>query len=183
MTKNLNISYYSDGTPIPHVQDPTQWANLTTGAWCYYNNDPANGAGYGKLYNWYAVVGIHDNNPNTPNKKLAPEGWHIPTNAEWTTLTSFLSGPDVAGGKMKAIILWTNPNTGANNSSGFNAFPGGARGNVGEFSGIRDYGGWWSSTNFNSTQAFYRFLSYNSANIVITGNNKEWAFSVRCIKN
>ena len=74
---NLDVTTYRDGTPIPQVTDPTQWANLTTGAWCYYNNDPANGTIYGKLYNWYAVAGIHDTDPSTPNKILAPQGWHV----------------------------------------------------------------------------------------------------------
>jgi hypothetical protein len=77
---NLDVTTYSDGTPIPQVSNPSEWSNLTTGAWCYYNNDPANGLIYGKLYNWYAVAGIHDNDPNTPNKTLAPSGWRIPSN-------------------------------------------------------------------------------------------------------
>lgn len=87
-TKNLDVTTYMDGTPIPQVTDPTAWANLTTGAWCYYNNLAASNATYGKLYNWYAVAGIYDAaslaNP-TLRKKLAPTGWHIPTDAEWTT--------------------------------------------------------------------------------------------------
>jgi hypothetical protein len=102
---NLDLTTYRDGTPIPQVTDPTQWTNLTTGAWCYYNNDPANGAIYGKLYNWYAVVGIHDNDPNTPNKILAPTGWHVPTDTEWTTLTTFLGGESIAGGKIQALQM------------------------------------------------------------------------------
>jgi uncharacterized protein (TIGR02145 family) len=87
--ENLNVSKYSDGTPIPQVTNASNWASLSTGAWCYYNNDPANGAIYGKLYNWYAVAGIHDaaslTNPDL-RKKLAPTGWHIPTDTEWTTI-------------------------------------------------------------------------------------------------
>ena len=77
---------YRDGTPIPQVTDNDEWANLTTGAWCYYDNDPNKGV----LYNWYAVAGIHDNDENTPNKEFAPEGWHVPTDAEWTTLEEHL---------------------------------------------------------------------------------------------
>ncbi len=93
---NLNVSRYRNGDPIPQVQDPSQWANLTTGAWCYYNNDPANGLIYGKLYNWYAV--------NDP-RGIAPIDWHVPSDAEWTILTDFLGGINVAGGKMKAKVL------------------------------------------------------------------------------
>jgi uncharacterized protein (TIGR02145 family) len=94
-TTNLNVDTYSDGTPIPQVTNPTAWTNLTTGAWCYYNNDPALGAIYGKLYNWYAAVGIYDAaslaDP-TLRKNLAPTGYHIPTDPEWTTLTAVGSG-------------------------------------------------------------------------------------------
>ena len=84
--KNAEVVNYRDGTPIPQVTDATEWQNLTTGAWCYYNNDSSKG----KLYNWYAVMGIHDTDPNTPNKEFAPDGWHVPTDAEWTTFENYL---------------------------------------------------------------------------------------------
>lgn len=93
--QNLNVTKYTDGTPIPQVTDPTQWANLTTGAWCYYNNAPANGAIYGKMYNWYAVAGIYNSASATNpalRKKLAPTGWHVPTYTEWTELKNCLGG-------------------------------------------------------------------------------------------
>ena len=95
MLKNLDVSTYRNGDPIPQVTDPTTWVGLTTGAWCYYNNDPANGAIYGKLYNWYAV--------NDP-RGLAPTGWHVPSDAEWTELSTCLdaiSPTGNVGGKMK----------------------------------------------------------------------------------
>ena len=101
-TVNLDVTTYSDGTAIPEVTNATAWAGLTTGAWCYYNNITANGTTYGKLYNWYAVAGIWDEASKTDatlRKKLAPTGWHVPTDAEWTTLTTFLGGETVAGGK------------------------------------------------------------------------------------
>lgn len=135
---NLNVSKYSDGTLIPQVTDPTQWANLTTGAWCYINNTTANGTTYGKLYNWYAVVGIYDAasavNPAL-RKKLSPTGWHVPTDAEWTQLTDCLGGEPVAGGKMKSTgtSLWQSPNTAATNESGFSGLPGGYRSGFGTF--------------------------------------------------
>ena len=84
--ENAEVVTYRDGTPIPQVTDATEWSNLTTGAWCYYDNDPTKG----KLYNWYAVVGIHDNDENTPNKEFAPEGWRRPTDTDWTTLENYL---------------------------------------------------------------------------------------------
>jgi uncharacterized protein (TIGR02145 family) len=186
-TKNLDVATYSDGTLIPQVTDPTAWAALTTGAWCYYNNTTANGTTYGKLYNWYAVAGIHDTDPNTPNKKLAPTGYHVPTDAEWTTLTTFLEGEAVAGGKMKAtgISLWSGPNTGATNSSGFTGLPGGARNNFGTFYLVGYDGYWWSSSEFNTntTYAWYRSLFHTSGNAYRTGSYKKDGFSVRCLRD
>jgi uncharacterized protein (TIGR02145 family) len=101
-SKNLNVSTYRNGEIIPHVQDQNAWAKLTTGAWCYYDNDPSNEAKYGKLYNWYAV--------NDP-RGLAPVGFHIPTHEEWLTLTDYLGGEALAGGKMKSENGWNNYNT------------------------------------------------------------------------
>jgi uncharacterized protein (TIGR02145 family) len=185
---NLDVITYRDGTPIPEVTDPTQWKNLTTGAWCYYNNDPANGAIYGKLYNWFAVAGIHDTDPITPNKILAPMGWHIPSYNEWTTLGTFLGGLSIAGGKMKSTgtSLWQSPNTGATNESGFNGFPGGSRsGNFstgGLFSLIGSCGFWWSST-LNSNQAWYTGLYNDFAHTGLNDILQPFGLSVRCIKD
>jgi uncharacterized protein (TIGR02145 family) len=184
-TTNLNVTTYRDGTPIPEVTDPTQWAGLTTGAWCYYNNTEANGTIYGKLYNWYAVAGIHDTDLNTPNKTLGPVGYHIPTDAEWTTLTTFLGGESVAGGKMKSIgtTLWTSPNTDATNSSGFSAPPGGYRsGGIGTFSYIGNYGLWWSSSEYITAYAWYRSLNYFNGIASGFNNNNDHGYSVRCLK-
>ena len=192
-TTNLDVTTYSDGTPIPQVTDPTTWANLRTGAWCYYNNDSANGAIYGKLYNWYAVAGIHDINPSTPNKILAPQGWHIPTNAEWTVLTDFLGGESVAGGKMKStgtILagtgLWESPNTSATNESGFTGLPAGFRSNAdGSFDYIGNSGIWWSSSESNAfpANAWNRYLEYNNGNAGIFYFSKASGFSVRCLSD
>lgn len=188
-TKNLDVATYSDGTVIPQVTDPAAWGSLKTGAWCYYNNDAANGTTYGKLYNWYAVAGIHDTDPNTPNKKLAPTGYHVPSDAEWTTLTTYLGGGTVAGGKMKSTgtLLWNSPNQDATNSSGFIGLPGGYRSNVsnpGPFYSIGNYGvWWWSSPEAVTTTARFSSLYYNdgiaSWNIAI----KVAGFSVRCLRD
>ena len=139
-TSNLGVTTYRNGDPIPEVTDPTEWAGLTTGAWCYYNNDSANGAIYGKLYNWYAV---------NDARGLAPSGFHIPSNAEWSTLISFLGGTSVAGGKMKSTgtSLWLSPNGGATNESGFSGFPSGRRIPNGSSVFIRSYGYWWSRSD------------------------------------
>ena len=96
-SKNLDVSTYRNGEVIPEVQDSAAWANLTTGAWCYYENNPLNGTTYGKLYNWYAV--------NDP-RGLAPKGYHIPTDEEWSILTDYLGGQSVANLKMKSTSGW-----------------------------------------------------------------------------
>jgi uncharacterized protein (TIGR02145 family) len=184
---NLDVATYRDGTPIPQVTDPTQWANLTTGAWCYYNNDPANGAVYGKLYNWYAVAGIYDaaslNDPSL-RKQFAPTGWHVPSDAEWTTLTTFLGGESVAGGKMKetGTTHW-NPNIAATNESGFTGLPGGVRNSFGSFEGIFANGTWWSFSENDATNAWYRSLDRNYGNVGRSYSNKIPGFSVRCLRD
>jgi uncharacterized protein (TIGR02145 family) len=190
-TKNLDVTTYRDGTPIPQVTDPTQWQNLTTGAWCYYNNDPANGAIYGKLYNWYAVAGIHDNNPSTPNKILAPTGWHVPSDTEWTTLTTYLGGESVASGKMKSTGtiqagtgLWQNPNTAATNESGLTVLPGGFRDDLGGSTGSIGYVSYlWSSSEDTTSVAWTRSLRTQNIIALRSYNYKYYGFSVRCIKN
>jgi len=176
MTQNLDVEKFRNGDIIPQVTDPTAWAALTTGAWCYYNNDPANGSLYGKLYNWYAV--------NDP-RGLAPTGWHVPTDVEWTTLETTLGGAAVAGGKMKVAgtTRWTAPNAGADNSSGFAGLPGGTRNLVGSFVDVGYYGYWWSSTEVNTLFAWYRFLSYNYGSIGRYGLDKQAGFSVRCLRD
>ncbi len=184
MQKNLNVSKYHDGTPIPQVTDPKKWANLKTGAWCYYENNTANDTTYGKLYNWYAVAGIHDTDPNTPNKILAPQGWHVPSDEEWTTLTTFLGGEEVAGGKMKSTsTLWQSPNTAATKKSGFSGLPGGYRGNDGTLSTIGSYGYWWSSSEYDAASAWTRYLSYINGFATSFYGYKRSGFSVRCLRD
>ena len=176
MDKNLEGVTYRNGDVIPQVTDATTWAALTTGAWCYYNNDPANGAIYGKLYNWYAV--------NDP-RGLAPQGWHIPTDAEWTTFSNSLGGESISGDKMKTTgtSRWNSPNTGATNESGFAGLPGGYRSPSGTFYYVGNYGYWWSATQYYSTYAWYRRLYYNNGYLYRNFDNKEIGFSVRCLKD
>ena len=185
MKKNLDVSTYRNGDVIPQVTDPSAWLNLTTGAWCYYNNDPANSSVYGKLYNWYAV--------NDP-RGLAPSGWHVPSDAEWTTLTNCLGGATIAGGKLKekGTKRWLSPNTGATNVSGFTALPGGVLVSIdGQFSGKSLVGSFWSSSVFSYNAAFSRRLVYNSGALQggvtifneTSGTLNMDGLSVRCVKD
>jgi uncharacterized protein (TIGR02145 family) len=176
MLKNLNVDHYRNGDPIPEVKDSLEWAYLETGAWCYYNNDPALGAIYGKLYNWYAV---HD------PRGLAPVGWHVPSDSEWSTFTQFLGGEVIAGGKLKeeGINHWLSPNWGATNESGFSALPGGIRNVFGYFLEIGDSGNLWSYTEFNASTSCGMVLQSDYTNVIRYVGNKGSGFSVRCIKD
>ena len=137
MAENLRTTKYNDGTAITTGLDNTAWTANTTGAYSIYDNDPANNTTYGKLYNWYAV--------NTG--KLAPAGWHVATEAEYTALVNSLGGTSVAGGKMKSTSsLWNAPNTGATNSSGFSGLPSGYRGSGGGYVLIGEAAYLWTST-------------------------------------
>ena len=188
-TKNLDVATYSDGTPIPQVTDPTTWANLTTGAWCYYNNDPVNGAAYGKLYNFYAVAGIWNEASKTDasqRKKLAPTGYHIPTDGEWTDLTDYLGGATIAGDKMKETgsAHWPSANVDATNSSGFTGLPGGYRSFDGNVFNVGDFGYWWSSSQaYLRSEVWLRNLYSYSGNVFITNFYKPSGFSVRCLRD
>lgn len=187
MKSNLNVSKYTDGTPIPQVTNPNQWQNLTTGAWCYHQNNTANGAVYGKLYNWYAVMGIYNaasaGNPAL-RKKLAPTGWHIPSDSEWTALTTCLGGAFNAGGNMKevGILHWTSPNISASNSSGFTALPGGSI-YQGVFGSLGTWGNWWSSTEIGASSARRKTITNDSSNFGGNGDPKITGNSVRCLKD
>jgi uncharacterized protein (TIGR02145 family) len=193
---NLNVTTYSDGTVIPQVADPSAWAALKTGAWCYYKNDPANEAAYGKLYNWYAVLGIVTTESATPTtgeiyarKKLAPRGWHIPTGGEWTKLTTFLDKKDPTGnvgGKMKeeGIAHWSNSNTGATNSSGFTGRPGGYRHYNGSFEYIGSNGFfWWYMLQDSSTFKGPLNLSHSNGDVKSWTYHYTNGFSVRLLRD
>jgi uncharacterized protein (TIGR02145 family) len=211
MTKNLNVDKFRNGDPIPQAKTPEEWETAGKNkqpAWCYYDYDPANGAKYGKLYNWYAVNNI---------RGLAPMGYHIPTDADWTKLEKFLSAD--AGKKMKSASGWaslteskTCPNcvnwsaeyrrkvpchtcrdtrsvaapkkTGnGTNSSRFSGLPGGARNSNGSFGGVGENGYWWSSSNSNMDDAWYRYLSFDSGTVTRYYSNKKLGLSVRCLRD
>ncbi len=173
MKKNLNVSRYRNGDIIPEVQDPNVWFSLTTGAWCYYNNDPAYGAIYGKLYNWYAV--------NDP-RGLAPQGWRIPSTSNWQTLTAFLGGPGIAGGKMKSTSLWAAPNTGATDIVGFSALPAGRQLYYGVPAANLLGCTFWSATSSESYNANSIKLIHNSEGATYDAEDRAYGFSVRCVR-
>ena len=175
MVENLKTTRYNDGTSIPLVADNTEWNNLNTPACCWWNNDPSASQNiYGAMYNGFAVK----------NDKLCPSGWHVPSDAEWTIFTDMLGGDYLAGGKMKesGLIHWLSPNTGADNSSGFTALPGGYRYNNGVFCGIGAFSEFWSATEDTSGNVWGRVLANDKTEVGRGTWEKNVGISVRCVK-
>lgn len=174
-TKNLDVSSFSNGDAIPEAKTTAEWAAAAEQrkpAWCYYENDRANGTKYGKLYNWFAV---------SDPRGLAPKGWHIPSDAEWITLTGNLGGENAAGTKMKSSSGWKD-NANGTNESGFEGLPGGSRSLKGIFADIGAVGNWWSSTKAGPYSAWSRSLSSANGAVGRAGNGfMKGAFSVRCL--
>jgi uncharacterized protein (TIGR02145 family) len=186
-----NLRYDPPG--IPEVSGDVNWAAIWNNgnpteqpAWCYYDDNAANDATYGKLYNWYAV--------NTGT--LCPDGWHIPTDEEWQILELELGmptdevntigwrgGAQNVGGKMKSTTGWNSPNTGATNESGFAGLQGGFRYYIGDFSDIGNYGYWWSSSESFSFGPWFRFLNYVNEVVYRGNSNKTHGYSCRCVRD
>ncbi len=175
--ENLKTTKYNDGTPIDLVTDNTEWHKLDTAGYCWYNNDQATyGNTYGALYNWYTAE---------PGN-LCPSGWHVPTDAEWTTLVDYLGGSSVAGGKMKetGTTHWKDPNEDADNESRFTALPGGSRSNVyGNFHDLEIDGSWWSQPKLGDTSPRTLYTSFNNSGVSRGTSFKDSGHSVRCIKD
>jgi uncharacterized protein (TIGR02145 family) len=205
-TKNLDVATFRNGDPIPQAKTEEEWkaaGDNKQPAWCYYDNKAANGTKYGKLYNWYAV---------NDARGLAPAGWHVPTDEEWTVLSTFLGGEDVAGKKMKSSNGWdgfgcTKCNGGSaefkkicsackgtqsnssepfsgngTNSSGFTGLPGGTRHYYGN-SLVGNYGSWWSASEHNGADSWHRVLYIYGSSLIRFNGSKDDGFSVRCVKD
>lgn len=177
MADNLKTTKYRTGDDIVNFTNSSDWSMFPIGALCNYDNNEALGGVYGKLYNWYAV---------SDSRNIAPQGWHIPSDAEWTSLTTQLGGMDVAGAKLKetGVLRWNNPNTGAINESGFTAIPAGNRGNGnGTFAEMGTGAFWWTSTPQTDVYGYFRSIGYSSSGVGRSGSAKVNGLSVRCIKD
>ena len=187
LVENFKATHYRNGDAIPNVTDDVEWSNLTTGAYCNYDNNTSKANTFGRLYNWYAV---------NDKRNLAPKGFHIATDDDWKTLEKFL-GMEISdanntgwrgkkeGGKLKESNdpYWISHSKDANNSTGFTARPGGYRRYNGTFSYMGNNGSWWCSTEYTSSSSWYRYLNCNGDGIYRTNDTKQNGFSVRCVKD
>jgi uncharacterized protein (TIGR02145 family) len=178
MTSNIKTKKFSNGDMIGTTTNPT--LDITSESapkyqWAYGGNE-SNAATYGRLYTWYAV---------SDSRNICPTGWHAPGDADWTILINYLGGEIAAGMKMKetGTLHWVTPNMGASNESGFLALPGGSREGNGTFSFLGTNGGFWSSTENGGDVAWFRFLFYDSGIVSRGYFNKNFGYSVRCVKN
>ncbi|MBC8214179.1 MAG: fibrobacter succinogenes major paralogous domain-containing protein [Candidatus Marinimicrobia bacterium] len=180
MAENLKVTHYRNGDAIQTGYSNSEWEDLydtETGAYCVYDDQESNADTYGYLYNWVAV---------DDTRNIAPEGWHIPTDEEWQILVDFLGGSSVAGGKMKetGTVHWNSPNTGATNESGFTALPGGYRSyDYGNYNDMGNTGCFWSSTEYDSTNAWTRKLYYYSSEVPRYYYCKKHGISVRLVRD
>lgn len=176
IVNNLDVCHFRNGEPIQEVKTAEEWEKVGKEgqpAWCYYENDPENGKKYGKLYNWYAV--------DDP-RGLAPAGWHVPSDTEWSQLTDYFGGWQVAGTKLKSRSGWKKKGNGTN-ESGFNGLPGGERNFLGSFFLIGHYGRWWSAQENSSLDTWPRSLGYIDVFMSRNDFSKVSGFSVRCLKD
>jgi uncharacterized protein (TIGR02145 family) len=186
MVENLKTTRYRNGDLIPNVTDAYQWDAFTTGAYCNYDNDVVIGGKYGRLYNWYAVA---------DSRNIAPVGWHVATDDDWTALENYISGNiGNSGSVAKALASQTEWRISAyvgspgyepllNNSSGYTALPGGSRNNNGSFNPLGYLGYWWTATELSSSLTFNRVLVYDYAQVYRVVNYKDYGFSVRCVRD
>lgn len=175
MKENLNVSHFKNGDVIPEARSAGEWIKLGEEgkpAYCLMENDTANGVKFGRLYNWYAV--------NDP-RGLAPRGWHLASDDEWTAMINLLGGGVLAALKMRTTGLGEATNQ--DDTYGFSGLPGGCRNNFGAFYGVDSFGYWWSSTEINEKEAWIRVLNYLKCDINSFDFKKIYGASVRCIRN
>lgn len=173
-TKNLDVSTFRNGDVIPEAKSEEEWTKAGedhTPAWCYYDNDAANGKKYGRLYNFYAV---------SDERGLAPEGWHVASYYEWVAVNKLYGGVDFASVKLKAVAGWVSNENGTN-ESGITALPGGCRYQDGGFSEIGSMANFWTST-YEDGSAWFKLIGDNSTSYC-DFQNEAYGMSVRCVKD
>ncbi len=187
MGANLRSTHYGNGDPIPYVPNSQAWMGLNNGAWAIYESDPGFASVYGNLYNYFVVL---------DPRNVCPEGWHVPSDADWKELESELgmslnevdqmgirgAGSNI-GGKLKSTQLWSLPNTGATDSIGFEGLPGGLRSSSGSYSFEGEHAWWWTSTQSDPNTAMYRSLHNDNMGVYRLITNIRQGVSIRCLKD
>lgn len=174
MSANLGVTRFRNGDSIPEAVSKEEWIKFGQEgkpAYCVIQNNKSDGIKYGKLYNWFAVA---------DPRGLAPKGWHIPSDEEWTILTDYLGGGVAAAMSMRVVNSYDDGNS---NNASFSGLPGGARALNGNFYGFESFGYWWSGTESKNHTAWMRVLSYSIVDINSLCYNKICGLSVRCIRN
>jgi len=184
MPENLNMDHFQNGDIIQEAKTKLEWEKAGKNkqpAWCYYDNNSSNGEKYGKLYNFYAVI---------DSRGLAPSGWHVPTDAEWTVLTDYSGANDhkgTEGDALKSKSGWNDKRDGTSGNGtdtyGWLGLPGGIRFFHGDFDNVGNGGGWWSSSENATYYAWFRYLDYSNDYLYRDHYNKEVGFSVRCLRD
>jgi uncharacterized protein (TIGR02145 family) len=175
ISKNLNVTVFANGDPIPEAKTEGEWKTAAANGqpiWCHYNNDPRNSKIYGRLYNWYAA--------NDP-RGIAPKGWHVPSDEEWTVMSDYFGGAETAGYSLKSVTGWDFQGNG-NNRSGIAGLPGGGRNNEGPFGKIGEHAYWWTSSESGNSKAWFRYLNYTNTKVNKLKLDKGCGFSIRVIK-
>lgn len=176
MAENLNTSVYRNGNALQSALNTSAWQSSLAGAWQYYNQDATSECPQGKMYNWYAV---------NDARGICPTGWHVPTEADWSSLETALGGQLVAGNKMKVIgtQYWFGGNTGATNESGFSALGSGLYYFYGSFEGLTQGVNFWSAQSFDASSAWVRSITFDMANLSLSIYPKNSGFHVRCVRD
>ena len=176
MSENLRTTKYKDGSTIQLAEDNNTWSSGETGYWSFYDNNSGLNSPYGKLYNWYAIA---------DSRGICPQGWRVPSAADWQKLVDHLGGENIAGAslKEKGTAHWRYPNAGANNLTGFSGLPGGGRGSSGEFVSFQVFGRYWTGTAVDAFNAYGRDLLYDQTWFNESQYNKHFGFCIRCIKD
>ncbi len=191
MAANLKVTHYPNGDPIPHISDGTDWDNLTDintdDAYCYYNNNTNSEADvYGALYTYAAAIADNWEKDNANDQGICPDGWHLPSDNEWTTLENFISSDGHSGNEADALKSTTGWSAGGNGNDyyGFSALPGGLRfWYLGGFYYETELSSWWSSTEYNSLNSYNRTINHDETTITTSTLQKSYGYYVRCIKN
>ncbi len=187
MADNLKATRYSNGDPIPFAASNLQWTGTSSGAWCIYGSQAGYDVFHGKLYNWYAA---------SDARNVCPSGWHVPTDIDWQELESAIGVPASnlngtgsrgamanAGGQLKALVMWDNPNIGATDSLEFTALPGGTRFTDGNFGQNGAKGFWWTQSESDDAYAWQRSLANNNAGVYRFPAAKSIGASIRCVED